>query len=272
MVIPGPVTRNLFFTGKGGVGKTSVASATAVGLADSGKRVLLVSTDPASNLDEVFQVELGIAPTPVPGVANLFAMNIDPEAAARAYRERMVGPYRGILPDASVRSMEEQFSGACTHGNRGVRRVLEAPGRCLGHRRVRPRYLRHRSDRPHLAAPATPRGLDCVLRHERGGKLLPGAALGPRRSASPLRSGVEGLGRRRDHNARARQSARDDLPSRGRPLEPRAFGAGHQESAARLKRHLCRERFERRNGRRDGGPRPGGVGRAAGRPGSSPAS
>lgn len=114
MVIQTPVTRNLFFTGKGGVGKTSVASATAVGLADEGKRVLLVSTDPASNLDEVFGVELGMLPTPIPDVTGLSAMNIDPEAAARAYRERMVGPYRGILPEASVRSMEEQFSGACT--------------------------------------------------------------------------------------------------------------------------------------------------------------
>ena len=114
MVIPDPITRNLFFTGKGGVGKTSVASATAVGLADEGKRVLLVSTDPASNLDEVFGTELGMRPTPVPGVPGLCAMNIDPEAAARAYRERMVGPYRGVLPDAAVQSMEEQFSGACT--------------------------------------------------------------------------------------------------------------------------------------------------------------
>ena len=114
MVIRSPVTRNLFFTGKGGVGKTSVASATAVGLADGGRRVLLVSTDPASNLDEVFGAELGMRPTPIPGVPGLDAMNIDPEAAARAYRERMVGPYRGLLPDASIRSMEEQFSGACT--------------------------------------------------------------------------------------------------------------------------------------------------------------
>ena len=114
MVIPGPFTRNLFFTGKGGVGKTSVAGATAVGLADQGQRVLLVSTDPASNLDEVFGVELAGRPTPVPGVPGLCAMNIDPEAAARAYRERMVGPYRGVLPDAAVQSMEEQFSGACT--------------------------------------------------------------------------------------------------------------------------------------------------------------
>ena len=114
MVIPGPFTRNLFFTGKGGVGKTSVAGATAVGLADRGQRVLLVSTDPASNLDEVFGVELAGRPTPVPGVPGLWAMNIDPEAAARAYRERMVGPYRGVLPEAAVQSMEEQFSGACT--------------------------------------------------------------------------------------------------------------------------------------------------------------
>ncbi len=107
-------TRILFFTGKGGVGKTSLACATAVGLADRGKRVLLVSTDPASNLDEVLGVALGSAPRPIPAIAGLFALNIDPEAAARAYRERVVGPYRGVLPDAAVASMEEQLSGACT--------------------------------------------------------------------------------------------------------------------------------------------------------------
>jgi arsenite-transporting ATPase len=114
MIIAPPVTRILFFTGKGGVGKTSVASSTAVTLADAGKRVLLVSTDPASNLDEVFAVKLGMQPTAIPEVPGLSAMNIDPEAAAKAYRERMVAPYRGVLPDASIRSMEEQFSGACT--------------------------------------------------------------------------------------------------------------------------------------------------------------
>jgi len=107
-------TRILFFTGKGGVGKTSVACATAVKLADAGKRVLLISTDPASNLDEVLGVTLGTTPTAVPGVANLKAMNIDPEASAKAYREGMVAPYRGVLPDAAVASMEEQFSGSCT--------------------------------------------------------------------------------------------------------------------------------------------------------------
>jgi arsenite-transporting ATPase len=107
-------THFLFFTGKGGVGKTSVASATALQLADAGRTVLLVSTDPASNLDDVFEMTVGTTATPVPGTPTLSVMNIDPEAAAAAYRERMVGPYRGVLPDAAIRSMEEQFSGACT--------------------------------------------------------------------------------------------------------------------------------------------------------------
>lgn len=107
-------TRFLFFTGKGGVGKTSLACATAVALADQGKRVLLVSTDPASNLDEVLGAALGDQPTPVPAVPGLAALNIDPEAAAHAYREKLVGPYRDKLPAAVVRGMEEQLSGACT--------------------------------------------------------------------------------------------------------------------------------------------------------------
>jgi len=107
-------TRNLFFTGKGGVGKTSMACSTAVQLADRGLRVLLVSTDPASNLDEVLGTQLENEPTAIESVPGLFAMNIDPEEAAREYRERMVGPYRGVLPEVAVASMEEQFSGSCT--------------------------------------------------------------------------------------------------------------------------------------------------------------
>lgn len=106
--------RNLFFTGKGGVGKTTTSAATAIALADSGKRVLLVSTDPASNLDEVLGLTLTAEPAAVPGAPGLFASNVDPVEAAATYREQMVGPYRGILPDAAVRSMEEQLSGACT--------------------------------------------------------------------------------------------------------------------------------------------------------------
>jgi arsenite/tail-anchored protein-transporting ATPase len=106
--------RHLFFTGKGGVGKTSLAAATAVTLADRGKRVLLVSTDPASNLDDVLGVALGREPRPVPGADGLEALNIDPEAAAQAYRDRVVGPVRGIMPEDVVMGMEEQLSGACT--------------------------------------------------------------------------------------------------------------------------------------------------------------
>ena len=114
MALPEVDTRYLFFTGKGGVGKTSLSCATGLALAEAGKRVLIVSTDPASNLDEVLGVELGQSPTAIPGANGLHALNIDPEAAARDYRERMVAPYRGILPQAAIASMEEQFSGACT--------------------------------------------------------------------------------------------------------------------------------------------------------------
>jgi len=114
MDIIAQATRNLFFTGKGGVGKTIVAAATAISLADSGRRILLVSTDPASNLDEVLGVPLSAAPTAIDDVPGLFAMNIDPEAAAAAYRERVVGPHRGVLPAEAVTSIEEQLSGACT--------------------------------------------------------------------------------------------------------------------------------------------------------------
>lgn len=114
MSLPTIQTRYLFFTGKGGVGKTSLSCATGLALTEAGKKVLIVSTDPASNLDEVLGVGLSQSPTAIPGAPSLFALNIDPEAAAQAYREGMVAPYRGILPAAAIRSMEEQFSGACT--------------------------------------------------------------------------------------------------------------------------------------------------------------
>ncbi len=106
--------RFLFFTGKGGVGKTSIACATAIELAQVGQRVLLVSTDPASNVGQVFGITIGNHITPVAAVPGLDALEIDPQAAAQAYRDRIVGPVRGLLPDDVVRGIEEQLSGACT--------------------------------------------------------------------------------------------------------------------------------------------------------------
>ncbi len=106
--------RYLFFTGKGGVGKTSLACAAAVHLADAGRRVLLVSTDPASNVGQVFGVAIGNRIVGIDAVPRLSALEIDPPAAAQAYRDRIVGPVRGVLPDDVVRGIEEQLSGACT--------------------------------------------------------------------------------------------------------------------------------------------------------------
>ncbi|MGR5321341.1 arsenical pump-driving ATPase [Vibrio alfacsensis] len=108
------VPRYLFFTGKGGVGKTSHACASALALAESGKRVLIVSTDPASNVGQVFDTKIGETITAINHVENLFGLEIDPQAAAQNYRERIVGPIRGKLPEPVVKSIEEQLSGACT--------------------------------------------------------------------------------------------------------------------------------------------------------------
>lgn len=106
--------RFLFFTGKGGVGKTSIACASAIELAETSGRVLLVSTDPASNVAQVFGVAIGNAMTPIPDVPRLSALEIDPQASAQAYRDRIVGPVRNVLPAAVVKGIEEQLSGACT--------------------------------------------------------------------------------------------------------------------------------------------------------------
>jgi len=106
--------RFLFFTGKGGVGKTSIACATAIHFARQGKRVLLVSTDPASNVGQVFGLEIGNTITAISAVDGLSALEIDPDQAAEAYRERIVGPVRGLLPDRELQSITEQLSGSCT--------------------------------------------------------------------------------------------------------------------------------------------------------------
>ncbi|MBU5308509.1 arsenical pump-driving ATPase [Clostridioides mangenotii] len=108
------LTKYLFFTGKGGVGKTSVACATSVTLADAGNKVLLISTDPASNLQDVFKTDLNNKATRIKEIENLSVVNLNPEEAAREYRNSVIGPYKGQLPDAVIENMEEQLSGSCT--------------------------------------------------------------------------------------------------------------------------------------------------------------
>lgn len=110
----GQKTQYIFFTGKGGVGKTSIACATAVNLADDRKKVLLVSTDPASNLQDVFGMELNNKGTLIKEIPNLTVVNLDPEQAAAEYRESVIAPYRGKLPESVIANMEEQLSGSCT--------------------------------------------------------------------------------------------------------------------------------------------------------------
>ena len=109
-----PKTKFLFFTGKGGVGKTSVASALSLVLAKKGQKVLLISTDPASNLQDVFGQTLTNKPSLVHGTTHLYALNLDPVQAAADYKEKVIAPYQGKLPEAVLNSMEEQMSGACT--------------------------------------------------------------------------------------------------------------------------------------------------------------
>ena len=109
-----PLTQYLFFTGKGGVGKTSVASATAINLADQGYKVTLVSTDPASNLQDVFEMPLSHEPRPVANLKNLRIANFNPDQAVEDYKEKVIGPYRDLLPQEALDNMEEQLSGSCT--------------------------------------------------------------------------------------------------------------------------------------------------------------
>jgi arsenite/tail-anchored protein-transporting ATPase len=108
------MTQFIFFSGKGGVGKTTMASATAVYYAQQGKKTLIVTTDPASNLADVFEQEIGHKVTALQGIENLFGMEIEPDAATREYKERIIGPFRAYMPEDIIASLEEQFNSPCT--------------------------------------------------------------------------------------------------------------------------------------------------------------
>jgi len=107
-------TRFLFFTGKGGVGKTSLACASAVSLANSGHQVLLVSTDPASNIGQVFSTTIGSRITPIVNVPGLAALEINPDEVAQTYRNKIIEPLKGTIPVEEVALLTEQLSGSCT--------------------------------------------------------------------------------------------------------------------------------------------------------------
>src|SRR5699024_12550205 len=104
----------LFVTGMGAVVQASAACPSAISLADEGKEVLLISTDPASNLQGVFETELNNKGVRIEGVDGLTVINLDPIEAANEYKESVVAPYRGQLPDSVIENMEEQLSGSCT--------------------------------------------------------------------------------------------------------------------------------------------------------------
>jgi arsenite-transporting ATPase len=108
------MTRYIFFSGKGGVGKTTMATATAIHYALTGKKTLIVTTDPASNLADIFEQEIGHRIAPIKGIENLFAMEIDPDEATKEYKEHIIGPFREIMPQDVIATLEEQFSSPCT--------------------------------------------------------------------------------------------------------------------------------------------------------------
>ena len=141
----------VFFTGKGGVGKTTVRQCRAVALADGGQRVLVVSTDPASNLGDVFGTAVGPERRAVPGVPGLEVMNLDPDAAAAGYRERVIGPYRGVVSEEELEGIEEQLAGECTVEVAAFDQFTQLIVHPGIDRPLRPRALRHRADGSHAA-------------------------------------------------------------------------------------------------------------------------
>jgi hypothetical protein len=208
--------RFLFFTGKGGVGKTSLACASAVRLTTRGARVLLVSTDPASNIGQVFGLPVGNTRTPIPDVPGLSALEIDPQQAADAYRARIIDPVRTQLPPDEVDAMTEQLSGACTTEIASFSEftsLLANPDVTAGYDHVLFDTAPHR---PHDPAPSAARRVDHLPLRRQGRRLVPRPGRGP--GPVPTR-----------------------LPrSPGRPDRPHPHPSGHRQSppAVRSRRGL----------------------------------
>jgi arsenite-transporting ATPase len=81
----------LMFGGKGGVGKTTTSSTTALHLASRGLRTLIISSDLTPSLSDIFETEIGSTEKPIPNVANLWALEIDPEEVMRRWKVKF-GP------------------------------------------------------------------------------------------------------------------------------------------------------------------------------------
>jgi arsenite/tail-anchored protein-transporting ATPase len=239
-------TRVLFFTGKGGVGKTSLACATAIALADAGRRVLLVSTDPASNLDEVLGVSLSMRSTDVPGVPGLAALNVDPEAAADAYRERVVGPYRAVL-----RTSDRGAHGGAALGSLHVEiaafdEFTTLLADATDERGLRPRRVRHRADGPH-PSPAEPAGrVDRLHRHEHDRHVLPRSARRVQGKLDTYRQSLSALVNPEITTIVLVSTTGNDGARGSRADERRAGGAGGHPSAPHGQRRLHGSRSPRR--------------------------
>jgi arsenite-transporting ATPase len=103
----------VFFSGKGGVGKSTMSCATAVWLAKAGYKTLLVTTDPAPNLADIFGQAIGHQITPIQDMENLHAIEINPDAASEEYRERIVAPLKELLDEKNLNVVREQLKSPC---------------------------------------------------------------------------------------------------------------------------------------------------------------
>ena len=239
-------TRFMFFTGKGGVGKTSIACAVALALADSGKSVLIVSTDPASNLDEILDVPLGNLPVAVPGAERLQVLNIDPTAAADAYRARVLAQ---MGPDASEQDrneVREQLSGACTTE---IAAFDEFVGHLAGDDGGYDHIVFDTAPTGHtLRLLSLPKAWSGFLEVNDARRLLPGAAFRAQDARSALQNGYGDAQRSVIDDHHPRSSTRNQRSHRGGANLGGASNARSLEPASGRERRVPRQRPIGRDG------------------------